>query len=111
MVNFSLHTDSKFIAFMHALMMNSSLRRPGSEKIRLAASYGSEFPIRDLYAEIFCERILSCANDVCSEDNTGLGQRRNQHDCGATDEHRIHGIYAKDTHATIAPLAWPALCL
>ena len=29
--------------------------------------------IRDVYAEIFCERILSCANDVCSEDNTGLG--------------------------------------
>ena len=29
MVNFSLHTDSKFIAFIHALMMNSSLRRPG----------------------------------------------------------------------------------
>ena len=29
--------------------------------------------IGDLYAESFCERILSCANDVCSEDNTGLG--------------------------------------
>jgi hypothetical protein len=26
-----------------------------------------------LCAESFCERILSCANDVCSEDNTGLG--------------------------------------
>ena len=26
-----------------------------------------------LYAKSFCERILSCANDVCSEDNTGLG--------------------------------------
>ena len=36
MVNFSLHTDSKFIAFIHALMVNSSLRRPGSEKTRLA---------------------------------------------------------------------------
>ena len=29
--------------------------------------------IRDLNAESFCENILSCANDVCSEDNTGLG--------------------------------------
>ena len=29
--------------------------------------------IRDLYSESFCECILSCANDVCSEDNTVLG--------------------------------------
>jgi len=38
---------------------------------RMASS--SRGQIGALCAESFCERILSCANDVCSEDNTGLG--------------------------------------
>ena len=50
-----------------------------------------------LCAESFCERILSCANDVCSEDNRDRpGVRRNQHAGGATHEQGIHGIYAPE---------------